>query len=74
MKASKAATNQAREEVEIVIRRHESESAAKEALTAKARASRGMWADRDPDAFLAESRSGLSKRDKDLDLARLDLR
>jgi hypothetical protein len=39
---------------------------------ALARAARGMWADRDPDAFLAASRAGLSGRDEELARARLD--
>jgi hypothetical protein len=39
---------------------------------ALARAARGMWADRDPDAFLAASRAGLTQRDEELAPARLD--
>ena len=37
-----------------------------------ARAAQGMWADRDPDAYLAASRAGLQERDKELAHARLD--
>ena len=36
-----------------------------------ARAARGMWADRDPDAYLEESRAALDKRDEELKRARL---
>lgn len=32
---------------------------------ALARAARGMWADRDPDAYLAASRAGLSEHDEE---------
>jgi hypothetical protein len=32
-----------------------------------------MWADRDPDAYLAASRTGLKERDKGLEDARLDV-
>jgi len=39
---------------------------------ALARAAQGMWADRDPDAFLAASRTRLSERDEELAHARLD--
>ncbi|MCL7452171.1 MAG: hypothetical protein M8467_03885 [Anaerolineae bacterium] len=39
---------------------------------ALARAAQGMWADRDPDAFLAASRARLSERDEELADARLD--
>jgi hypothetical protein len=46
----------------------------REVLVRQARASRGMWRDRDPDEFLAASRSGLSERDEDLQNARLDAR
>lgn len=44
----------------------------REALVAIAREARGMWADRDPDAFLAVSRAGLHERDEELTDARLD--
>jgi hypothetical protein len=37
-------------------------------------ASRGIWRDRDPDQFLAASRSGLDLRDEELKSARLDAR
>lgn len=37
-----------------------------------ARAAHGMWADRDPDAFLAASRTGLQEHDEELAHARLD--
>ncbi len=40
----------------------------------RALASFGMWRDRDPDDFLEESRTGLERRDKELDDARLDSR
>jgi hypothetical protein len=36
-----------------------------------ARRSRGIWKDRDPDAYLAASRAGLSEPDEDLGDARL---
>ena len=45
-----------------------------EILKKKALDSFGMWKDRDPDAFLEESRSGLNERDRDLTDARLDAR
>ena len=41
-------------------------------LVALARAARGMWADRDPDRYLAAGRAGLAERDEELDNARLD--
>jgi hypothetical protein len=37
-----------------------------------ARAAQGMWADRDPDAYLAASRAGLQERDEELAHAYLD--
>jgi hypothetical protein len=46
----------------------------RERLVRQARASRGMWGDRDPDEFLAASRSRLRERDEDLQNARLDAR
>ena len=46
----------------------------REMLAPTARASRGIWQDRDPDQFLAASRSGLDHRDEDLKSARLDAR
>ena len=45
----------------------------REELVALARSARGMWADRDPDAYLAASRAGLRERDEELDHARLDV-
>ncbi len=45
---------------------------ARDRQVALARAARGMWADRDPDAFLAASREGLSEHDEELNHARLD--
>jgi hypothetical protein len=50
-----------------------SEDRSREELVTLARAARGMWADRDPDAFLAASRTGLRERDKELEDARLDV-
>ena len=41
-------------------------------LVALARAAQGMWADRDPDEYLALSRAGLGQRDEELNNARLD--
>lgn len=41
-------------------------------LVTLARDARGMWADRDPDAYLAASRAGLKERDQELANARLD--
>lgn len=46
----------------------------RQTILARARASRGIWRDRDPDQFLTESRAGLKKRDEDLQSARLDAR
>jgi hypothetical protein len=43
-----------------------------EELVALAREARGMWTDRDPDAYLATSRARLSQRDEELADARLD--
>ena len=48
-----------------------SEEPTQDELVALARAARGMWADRDPDAYLAASRAGLKARDKDLEDARV---
>jgi len=39
---------------------------------ALARAARGMWADQDPDAYLAAIRTGLKERDEELAHAHLD--
>jgi Arc/MetJ-type ribon-helix-helix transcriptional regulator len=44
----------------------------RERQVALARAARGMWADRDPDAFLAASRAGLAEHDEELIHAHLD--
>lgn len=41
-------------------------------LAALARGAQGMWADHDPDAYLAASRAGLKERDEELMNARLD--
>jgi len=48
------------------------EERTREELVALARAARGMWADHDPDAYLAASRAGLKDRDQELERARLD--
>jgi hypothetical protein len=40
-------------------------------LAEQARRSHGIWKDRDPDAYLVASRTGLSERDEDLGDARL---
>ena len=45
---------------------------AREKLVALAQDARGMWADRDPDAYLAASRAGLRERDEELAHAHLD--
>jgi hypothetical protein len=45
---------------------------ARKKLVALAREARGMWADRDADAYLAASRAGLKERDEELAHARLD--
>jgi len=50
-----------------------SEEHSREELVTLARAARGMWADRDPDTYLATSRAGLKERDKELEDARLDV-
>lgn len=44
----------------------------REDLIALARTAQGMWADRNPDHYLAASRAGLGKRDEELRHARLD--
>jgi hypothetical protein len=49
-----------------------SKERSREKLVDLARAARGMWADRDPDSYLAVSRIGLKERDKELEHARLD--
>ena len=45
---------------------------ARDRHVALARAARGMWADRDPDTYLAASRTGLQERDEELANAHLD--
>jgi len=40
----------------------------REKLVALARSARGMWADRDPDNYLAASRIGLIERDEEKEL------
>jgi hypothetical protein len=45
----------------------------RERQVALARAAHGMWADREPDTFLATSRARLSERDEELAHARLDV-
>ena len=45
---------------------------ARDRHVALARAAQGMWAGRDPDAFLAASRAGLRERDEELANAHLD--
>lgn len=40
-------------------------------LVQLARESFGMWSDRDPDEYLAHSRSGLTTRDQEIENARL---
>jgi len=47
---------------------------AREKLVALAQSARGMWADRDPDAYLAASRAGLKARDEEMAHARRVLR
>ena len=49
------------------------EERTREDLVALARAARGMWADRDADAYLSASRAGLTDRDQELEHARLDV-
>jgi hypothetical protein len=44
----------------------------RERLVALARDAQGMWADREPDAYLAASRARLRERDEELAHARLD--
>jgi hypothetical protein len=41
-------------------------------LIALARSARAMWAGRDPDAYLAAGRAGLTERDEELAHAQLD--
>jgi plasmid stability protein len=43
----------------------------REATTARALATFGMWKERDPDEFLVRSREGLSRRDRDVEHARV---
>jgi hypothetical protein len=49
-----------------------SKERSREKLVTLARSARGMWADRDPDDYLAVSRAGLRDRDEELENARLD--
>lgn len=46
---------------------------ARDRRVALARAARGMWADRDPDAYLAASRAGLREHDQELAHADMDV-
>ncbi len=57
------------DDVELLVR-----ESSRKTLAAKARASQGIWRDRDPDEFLAASRSGLDARDEELKSARMDVR
>jgi hypothetical protein len=45
---------------------------ARDRQVALVRAAKGMWADRDPDTYLAASRLGLQERDEELAHAHLD--
>ena len=54
-------------EIELSSKEH-----SREKLVALACSARGMWADRDPDDYLAVSRAGLRERDEELENARLD--
>lgn len=58
------------EDVEVIILRAEAASRPADSINL-ARAARGMWADRDPDTYLEESRSALSERDEELKRARM---
>jgi Arc/MetJ-type ribon-helix-helix transcriptional regulator len=49
------------------------EARSKEKLYRLAREAFGMWADRDPDEYLARSRAGLLERDQEVEDARLAL-
>jgi hypothetical protein len=53
--------------------KHGAGDQARERLVVLAREARGMWADRDADAYLAASRAGLDERDEELAHARLDV-
>jgi hypothetical protein len=44
----------------------------REKMISLARAGEGMWSDRDPDLFLADSRAGFDVRDREISNARLD--
>jgi hypothetical protein len=46
-----------------IVRKEEMKSLAREAF--------GMWSDRDPDEYLAQSRAGLAERDREVRDARL---
>lgn len=54
-------------EIELGDREH-----SRDKLLALALGARGMWADRDVDAYVATSRAGLRDRDQELSDARLD--
>lgn len=49
----------------------EGEERSRRETVERARATFGLWQDRDPDAFLAESRAGLKARDREVEDARL---
>lgn len=49
----------------------DSASPNRERLTELAQQSQGMWADRDPDELMRQSRAGLARRDEELESARL---
>lgn len=46
-------------------------AASRQALIERARSTYGMWGDRDPDLFLAQSRASLHRRDRELKDARM---
>jgi hypothetical protein len=56
---------------DIQLAPHDAE---RQRLAALARTARGMWADRNPDEYLATSRAGLMERDRELQHARLVVR
>jgi len=53
-------------EIELTSNEH-----SREELVALARSARGMWADRDPDTYLAASQADLKENGEALDNARL---
>ena len=63
-----------RSETKLVIPARDSATncCTREKAVALARDARGMWEDRDPDAYLTASRARLKDRDKELTRARLD--